>query len=66
MNIIGTYSYFQLEVLHFYQIHRNFLTSLCHFPMLAPLQYWYTLVALRLFQPFLCVLGAELNQSQLA
>ena len=42
MNHVGTYAYFQLEVLHFYQIYRDFLMSLCHFPMLTPLQYWQT------------------------
>ena len=37
------YAYMQLEVLHLYQIYRDFLMYLSHFPKLAPLQYWYRL-----------------------
>jgi len=40
MNIIGTYAYFQSEVLYIYKIYRDFLASLSHFLVLAPLQYW--------------------------
>jgi len=41
MNTIGTYAYFQLEALYFYQIYSDFLQFLYYFPMLTPLQYWY-------------------------
>lgn len=43
MSAIATYAYIQLEVLCLCQINRDILTSLYHFPMLAPLQYWYRL-----------------------
>ena len=39
MNIIGTYAYFQLEVLYLFQIYCDFHGSLYHFTMLSPLQY---------------------------
>jgi len=43
--IIGTYAYFQLDVLYFYQTYDDFLPSLYHFPMLTSLQYWYRMKA---------------------
>ena len=60
MNNIGTYAYFQLEVLYLYQIYHDFLASLYHFPMLAPLQYWNRLKGQSLLCPFLYVLSAGL------
>jgi len=37
MNIIGTYAYFQFEVLYLYPVYIDFPASLCQFSMSVPL-----------------------------